>query len=305
MGLRLYRGRGDRGLAAVRSRWAGYIVPHARHALPFLERAVTDFRPDVVLVDQHAVGGAVIAERHGLPWATFAPSTIELIRAYRHLPRVEAWIDDRLAEVWPDGDARFSPHLTIAFTTAELTGPIDYPVTYVGTALGDREPEPLVPLIDGRPRVLVTMGTLATDLSAGFYPRIAEALAGLDVQPIIVAPDGLVPGSYRTAPVLDLLAHVDVVVGHGGTNTVCEALAHGVPLVMAPLTADQPFNATRVADLGAGVRVNIDRSGPEELRSAVTKVLGDRSAARRLQQSLAAAGGARAAADHLERTFSS
>jgi UDP:flavonoid glycosyltransferase YjiC (YdhE family) len=85
---------------------------------------------------------------------------------------------------------------------------------------------------------------------------------------------------------------------------VCEALAHGVPLVVAPVTSDQPVNAAQVAAAGAGIRVRFARARPEQLRAAVLRVLDDpayRLAAGRVRDSFVAAGGASAAATHLER----
>src|SRR6185436_6767034 len=76
-------------------------------------------------------------------------------------------------------------------------------------------------------------------------------------------------------PMLELLPHLDAVVSHGGLNTVCEALAHGVPLVVAPIRGDQPINAHHVAAAGAGVRVRFDRDPPERLRAAILSVLDD------------------------------
>ena len=94
------------------------------------------------------------------------------------------------------------------------------------------------------------------------------------------------------------------VVSHGGHNTTCEALAHGRPLVLAPIRDDQPIVADQVVRAGAGVRVKFGRVRPEQLAAAVDEVLDEpsyRAAAARVQQSFAAAGGAVSAADYLEK----
>ena len=70
------------------------------------------------------------------------------------------------------------------------------------------------------------------------------------------------------APLLDLMPKLDAVLTHGGLNTACEALSHGVPLVVAPIKSDQPINANQVAAAGAGVRVKFHRAPPEQLRAA-------------------------------------
>ncbi len=322
--LRAHRGQSERGMAATKSRWDGYIVPHARVTRDRVASAVEDFRPDVLLVDQHAIAGALAAHRYGLRWASAAPTTMELTRPYRALPKVEAWIQDRLGSMWTDAglpgtpphDLRFSPHLLIAFTGTALTGELDWPrnARLVGPALAPRAPDPEFPwewLDPLRSKVLVTVGTLSMDLAKGFYERVLVALRPLGerLQAVVVAPDGAigeVPEHVlvrRRVPVLDLLPHLDAVVSHGGLNTVCEALAHGVPLIVAPIKGDQPINASQVAAAGAGIRVSFDRIRPEPLRSAVLAVLDDpayRAAADRIRVSFAAAGGTRAAADHLE-----
>jgi UDP:flavonoid glycosyltransferase YjiC (YdhE family) len=100
------------------------------------------------------------------------------------------------------------------------------------------------------------------------------------------------------------MPRLDAVVSHGGHNTVCEALAHGLPLVVAPIRDDQPAIADQVVRAGAGVRVAFRRVKADELRGAITTVLSDeglRAGAARVQASFAAAGGPSAAADHLER----
>ncbi|MBR7839465.1 glycosyltransferase, partial [Actinospica durhamensis] len=175
-------------------------------------------------------------------------------------------------------------------------------------------PDPDFPfdaLDDTRRLVLVSMGTLSMDIARDFYARTIEALRplGTRVQAIVVAPDGTIedPPPHvlvrSRVPVLDLMPRLDAVIGHGGLNTVCEALVHGVPLVIAPIKGDQPVNADQVAAAGAGIRVSFPRVGPQGLREALTAVLADpsyRAAAHRVGRALHAAGGAEAAAAHLE-----
>jgi UDP:flavonoid glycosyltransferase YjiC (YdhE family) len=96
---------------------------------------------------------------------------------------------------------------------------------------------------------------------------------------------------------------VQAVVCHGGHNTVCEALAHALPLVVLPIKDDQPVVAQQVVDSGAGLRLKFGRVCPDELREAVRRVLEEpsfREAAARIQRSFTAAGGASRAADLLE-----
>jgi zeaxanthin glucosyltransferase len=321
-GMRPYRGQRDRGLRAIRSLWDGFVLPYARFTLPSVCRAVTAYRPDVVVSDQHALAGALAAARHGVPWATLAPQSMELVRPLSTTyPRIEEWIGARLAALvaeaglGPGFDPRFSPDLILVFSCPALIGPVPVPpnVALVGAVVGARRGEaPVRPLPPdpARRTVLVTMGTLAPDLARDFYPRVLAALAPLSerVRAVVVAPPEAVPDPpphVRVTPRVPLpamLSTVDAVVCHAGMNTVAEALCHGVPLVLAPIRHDQPMNAAHVAAAGAGIRVSFSRVRPEALHAALTAVLdepGYRGAAARLGGALAAAGGAAEAARRL------
>jgi UDP:flavonoid glycosyltransferase YjiC (YdhE family) len=100
------------------------------------------------------------------------------------------------------------------------------------------------------------------------------------------------------------MGHVDAVVCHAGHNTVCEALACAVPLVLAPVRDDQPLIAEQVAVAGAGLRLRFTHANAEHIGRALDRVLTEHSftaAAMRIRDSFAAAGGAPAAADGLEK----
>jgi zeaxanthin glucosyltransferase len=321
-GMRLFRGQPDVGFTAVKSLWDGFIVPFTRFALPSVEKAVREYRPDVVVTDQHALAGALAAERNGVPWATLCTSTIELGEPLRELPKVDAWIRGHVARLsaeagLPDApDPRFSPRLIIAFTSAFFLGDRSFPDHYalVGPALSARPTAVSFPwdrLDPARRHVLVTVGTMADDVAMDFYDRAVRALRPLGdtVQAIVIAPASLPDTPEHIlllprVPQLELMPHLDAVVCHAGLNTVSEALSCGVPLVVAPHTRDQPINGAEVVRVGAGVRLHFHRARPEQMRAAVLTVLDNpeyRAAAGRVRDSFAAAGGAPAAAARLEQ----
>jgi zeaxanthin glucosyltransferase len=320
-GARLLREQAGHGIAALKSLWAEYLIPMGRFMLPAADRAVIEYQPDMVLVDQHALAGALAAHRRGLRWATLATGAMELTHPLAALPRVDAWVRDQVAALRdqagvtdPGLDPLFSPYLVIAFTTTALTGEQSFPGHFalVGTAMLERPRDFPWELLDpARRKVLITVGTLTTDLAGDFYQRAAAAVAplGASTQAIIVGPPDLLPSppdnvlAVPSVPMLDLLPQVSAVISHGGMNTVCESLAHGEPLVLAPINHDQPVVAAQVVRAGAGIRVPFSRVQPAQLRRALVTVLDDpsyRGAARRIGDSFAAAGGASAAADRLE-----
>ncbi|MFJ8442121.1 glycosyltransferase [Kitasatospora griseola] len=326
-GNRMFRAMGGHGLASLRSLWEGFVVPYAKFTLKPLDAVVREFRPDVLLVDQHTPAGALVAHRHGLPWATLAPGAMELGRPYRHLPQVEAWTAGLLAGLWERAqlpaeeftDPRLSPHLVLATTGRALLGDLpELPqLATVGPVLTTRPADPAFPwerLEPGRRTVLVTMGTMSDVVGADFLHRTVEALAllGGDVRAVVASPRGALPAALPDsvvvvdrAPILELLSRggLDAVLCHGGMNTVVESLAHGVPVLAAPIRNDQPFVAQRVVEAGAGLRVPFARVSPPVIAERLRRVLDEpshRTAAELIGRQLLSGGGASTAADRME-----
>jgi MGT family glycosyltransferase len=166
-----------------------------------------------------------------------------------------------------------------------------------------------------RPLVYVTEGTMHAKEPLLLRAAI-EALAALPVNVIATTGSRRDPASLGVAPMpanvrverfvphTDLLPRVDAVVTTGGTGTVLATLSHGVPLVIVPTAWDQPENAWRVAESGAGIRIAAARCTPGRIRTAVQQVLQEpsyRQNAQRLGQEFSRYRGAEEAADLLEK----
>ncbi|MQY08227.1 glycosyltransferase [Actinomadura macrotermitis] len=313
--------RGLRGPAALKFLWEEFIVPLGHAMLPGVQEAIGKFRADVVVGDQQVLAAPVAARLCDVPWATSATTSAEFTRPLAGMPLVEEWVRDQIGDFQLDHgiedllDLRFSDHLTLVFTTSALLGDTSFfpdHFAFVGPALS-RPPGGDFPwewLQEGRPAVLVSLGTVEGAAGARFLQAAAEAVADLDVQAVFVAPDRVLrdpPPNVLVrphVPQLELLAQMSAVVTHGGHNTVCESLAHGLPLVVAPIRADQPIIARQVETAGAGRTVRYGRAGAAELREALVDVLTGtayREAAGRVRESFAAAGGAAEAASRLEK----
>ncbi|MCB0970392.1 MAG: hypothetical protein KDA97_02575 [Acidimicrobiales bacterium] len=261
-----------------------------------------------------------------MPWATSATTSAELVDPLAMLPKVaaemhEARLDLQLRhgvdpDVAGEGDLRLSPHLVVAYTVEGLTGPLDLdvPVRFVGPSTAGRAEDlagfPWDRLEGDGPKVLVSLGTLNAEVSGRFWAAAAEVFAEHPAWTgVFVAPEELVPGPPANVvvrdrvPQLAVLAKVDAVVTHAGHNTTCEALAEGLPLVVAPIRDDQPVVADQAVRAGAAVRVKFARVRAESLGAAIEQALADddlRAAAARLREELAAAGGPPVAATALE-----
>ncbi|MFE3324321.1 glycosyltransferase [Streptomyces sp. NPDC059176] len=325
-GTRPVRPAEIRGPEALRFLWEHFLVPLAEEMADGVHTAMAAFRPDVVVADQQALAGGLVAERLGVPWATSASTSAEFADVLASMPKVAAWnetllrgLRQRIGDPGGTADPRFSPHLVLAFTTEELAGPparATVRTRWVGPSVADRPSPTGFPwdrLDPDRATVLVTLGTANTDVGARFLSECSRALrARADrVQAVVVDPENVLSGhpddkdvlAVPVVPQLALLQQTDAVVCHGGHNTVCEALWHGVPLVVAPIRDDQPVIAAQVAEAGAGVRVRFGRATADRIGAAVDAVLHApeyRAAARAIGSAFRSAGGAAAAAVHLE-----
>lgn len=240
-----------------------------------LGEAIGEWQPDLVLRETAEFASAIAAETHGVPHARVATglALVEegaLAFAAPGIEEVRAGIVERIAAspcltCWPasvdNGSA--AAH---RFADPAVEAPTE--------ALPDWWPG------DTRPLVYVSFGTVAAAVPPArvAYPKSLEAAGGLDARVLLTTGQELevdgVPGNVRVerwVDQADVLAEASVVVGHGGSGTTLGALAAGIPQVVAPLFADQPFNAARVAMVGAGVVSSLDY-----LRPSIERVLGDK-----------------------------
>ena len=193
-------------------------------------------------------------------------------------------------------------------------------VRYVGPCHWDKPadsapPAWLTEMPRDLPVVYVTEGTMHS--KPAFVLRTAlEALAPLAVRVVATTGKhrdpaslnlGAIPANARVerfVPHSQLFPRTDLVLTTGGTGTVLASLEAGIPLVIVPTAWDQPENAWRVAEAGAGLRIPPGHCTPEALRTAVQRVLCDRSFAqhaKRLGDDFSNYGGAAQAAGLLER----
>jgi MGT family glycosyltransferase len=70
-----------------------------------------------------------------------------------------------------------------------------------------------------------------------------------------------------------VLPLADVVITHGGNNTVAECVHFGKPMIVLPLFWDQYDNAQRVAECGFGVRLPTYEFEDEQLHEAIDRLL--------------------------------
>jgi UDP:flavonoid glycosyltransferase YjiC (YdhE family) len=263
--------------------------------LPRMRAAFEEWRPDLVLRESNEYSGALVAEQSGIPHARIAISlaSTEQLGTAIVTPAIDAI---RRAEGLPGdraGDAlRASPWLSVFPRTLDEG---EQPDTHrFRDPAWEEEPKELPDWWPGReadPLVYLTFGSVAGSFPQAL-PAYALALAAVANLPIRVlltvgrdldldalpdTPDNVHVEQW--VPQQDVLAHAAAAVVHGGSGSTLGALAAGVPLVVVPLFADQPQNARRVAEVGAGLAVEPDRENPmatiEPLRAALETLLAE------------------------------
>ena len=159
--------------------------------------------------------------------------------------------------------------------------------------------------------IYISMGTVIND-SVEFYKKCIEAFANTKYQVIMSVGNliniedlGAIPDNITISRFVDqiaVLSQADVFLTHCGMNSVNESLYYKVPLVMFPQTSEQDGVATRVEQLGAGIRLkNIN---VKSIRTTIENVLNTKSyyeQASKISQGFRKCTGAKGAADKIEK----
>jgi MGT family glycosyltransferase len=166
---------------------------------------------------------------------------------------------------------------------------------------------------DGR-LIYLSLGSLGS-ADVELMQRLIDTLGQTDYRVIVSMgpqhdqlrlPDNMVGQEFL--PQTRILPLVDLVVTHGGNNTVTECFWAGKPMVVLPLFWDQYDNAQRVHETGFGCRLDTYAHEPEQLTGAIDRLLADERLRARLaaaSERLRARPGTEHAADLIERIATS
>jgi UDP:flavonoid glycosyltransferase YjiC (YdhE family) len=302
----------------------GYAGRTARERAAHVRRLCETWHPDVLVCDEMDFGALVAAEAVGIPhatvvcigsgsfvWPELVRDPLDELRAEHGLP--------------PDPELlMLRRHLILSPFPPSFRDPADplpgnahaiRPVAAGGAV--DEADASWLSERPSRPLVYFTLGTIFNLESGDLFER---ALAGLRDLPVDVAvtvgreldPDvlGPQPANVRVRTYIPqslVLAHCSLSVSHGGSGSVVGALAHGVPMVLLPIGADQPLNAARCAELRVARVLTAVEATPRDVRRAAADVLADsayRRNAKRLEAEIAALPGPEYGVRLLERIAS-
>jgi MGT family glycosyltransferase len=99
-----------------------------------------------------------------------------------------------------------------------------------------------------------------------------------------------------------VLKYTKLFITHGGMNSTNEGLYYGVPLIVIPQSADQPMIAQQVANIGAGIQLQMQSLSANQLREAADHVLNHPNflkAVSNISKSFQSSGGYRKAVDEI------
>jgi UDP:flavonoid glycosyltransferase YjiC (YdhE family) len=275
---------------AARRIFAEALAPSmAGDLLSLLER----WPADLLVHDITELGGCVVAERLGVPHAAIS------VLATGLPPETRGWVAGPVGALRaahglpPDSElTMLDTHLTLQPFPEAFMDPsrprLGRPPHFIRPTPFDRSGDEDVPAwlgaLPARPTVYATLGTAfnsRVDLFAAFLAGLREeplnliVTVGRDQDPAQFGPQPPHVRIERYIPQTLVLSRCDLVLTHGGSGTVMAALTHGLPLVLIPISADQPENADRCATLGVGRVVGPADVTPEAVRGAVRAVLTD------------------------------
>ena len=249
----------------------------------------------------------------------------EFDRTHRELwAAFNSWVQEQGAQALPDlefmprgGSANPAANLYVYPLEADYIDarPLDASWTRMDSSVRETDEEyVLPPQVADRPEssalIYLSLGSLG-GADVQLMQRLVDVLGTTRHRFIvskgpqadrIILPDNMV--GAQMVPQTKVIPQVDLVISHGGNNTVTETLHFGKPLIVLPLFWDQYENAQRIAELGFGVRLKTYEFTDDELTGAVDRLLSDTALRTRLADIGAAIrerDGLRVGADVIER----
>lgn len=320
------------------------LIDGAKYCEPHLREIVERVRPDVIIEDNvltfpalrtsgvpfvrivscnpaEVPGDGVPPAFSGL--AADSPAEWEDYRAELRRTHQEmwndfnAWVQEQGTEPLPDLEFLHAGDLNLYVFPEELdyvdTRPLDPTWHRIDSSVRETDADIELPAAftaGDRPLIYFSLGSLGS-ADVALMNRILRVLGTLDVHVIvsmgplheeIVLAENMFGAEFL--PQTKLIPQVDLVITHGGNNTVTESMHFGKPMILLPLFWDQYDNAQRVHEMGFGRRLSTYSFTDTELVAAVQDLVTDDA----LRARSAAAGrrirdrdGLRVAADLLER----
>lgn len=206
--------------------------------------------------------------------------------------------------------------LTIVYTTKEFQPngeAFDQTYKFVGPSISSRLTQENFDLtaIEGKSTIYISLGTIMNQ-AIDFYKLCLDAFGSTDHTVVMSIGEktqftelGDIPENFivkNYVPQTEVLKYSKLFITHGGMNSTHEGLYYGVPLIVIPLSADQPIIAGQVASIGAGIALQMNSLSANQLREAADYVLNQSSfheAVTNIRESFQKSGGYQKAVDEI------
>ncbi|SEH29633.1 glycosyltransferase [Chryseobacterium culicis] len=296
-------------------------VPFAKMMMPGLTRLTENWMPDVIVNDCITFGGALFAHKHHIPCVTTTPVPPDVMGdTEKSAPKIWEWqqnlIKDLQKEVGihEEGIYIHSHKLNMVFTSQAFAGFETVPshMKFVGPVKGRPNDAPFdwdKLNASTTPKIFVSLGTLLVDIRKAFFEKIIAAFKDQPVTVIAATPpeifeewpENFIVNSF--VPQSAVMQQMDMVICHGGFNTVNDTFRNGLPMLITPIAYDHFHIAKLIEQAGCGISIRYKRLRTEALRETVFELLENpkyRLAAQEVRNTFTLAGGNDKAVELLE-----
>lgn len=290
---------------------------------------IQNFKPDCIVADSMALWGRLSAKKYNIPFVssttTFAfnkesaktmkQSFWQIIKMLFSMPKMTKEINRLKEKGFPinnilDIIANDENTDTVVYTSRDFQPCGDSfgeKYAFVGPSIRAKTTE-FEKTYDKL--VYISMGTVNNDMPS-FYQNCIHAFKSTGIQVVMSVGESVnlddftnLPENiqvYNSVDQIAVLQKADAFITHCGMNSVSEALYFGVPLVMYPMTTEQGAVASRVEQMGAGIKLT--KTDKDTISKTVSLVLESdecKKTASDISKGFVACSGEKGAADKIQ-----
>ncbi|MEH6308630.1 glycosyltransferase [Olivibacter sp. CPCC 100613] len=265
-------------------------IPFCKIMYQGLNEVINTFKPDVIVSDCITFVGGICAYQHGIPYVTTTPVPPDLGANAINSPKIWAWQQNLMFNLQKELGVTHSElifhsqKLNLVFTSqhfAAIANPEPH-MQFVGPVEG----RPNVVNFDWNrlekskgPKVFVSLGTLLEDIRKEFFLKVIEAFKDEPLtivaatKPEIIEnwPENFIVQGF--VPQTEVMKKMDMVICHGGFNTVNDAILNELPLLITPIAYDHFHTADLVEKAGCGKKIRYKRMRITDLRTTVWELI--------------------------------